>query len=357
MRIFAILALVFAGCGSRSRNTRPSLESASRNTQPSLESAKRSVAIFHTVLAEKRLLYESTSKVEQMACPPRRFSLNGTEYWFQSDPFANGFGTSLYLTSDKTLVVKVMESDNLLEWLWREAAAAAALNDLIVAKNLPSPQLHQPTYNPAEVSRLCQLRMVTMDRAGMFNLDRLVNTYGYQSPADVRKMAIVSLDTLEHVHSRGLLHGDIHAGNFVIEPLGDSRVRLSLIDFGRARPYRDAHTGDHVSYGPTSPADHPSFIVLNAGVLSIFELEEIRMSRRDDLFRLAEMLVFLLEGDDSLYDGGEKIIVDRQAALQRKLYRKFSDRVPPEFVAFYRTTMRMGFAQDPDYEALRATFS
>ena len=335
MRIFAILALVFAGCGSRSRNTRPSLESASRNTQPSLESAKRSVAIFHTVLAEKRLLYESTSKVEQMACPPRRFSLNGTEYWFQSDPFANGFGTSL----------------------WREAAAAAALNDLIVAKNLPSPQLHQPTYNPAEVSRLCQLRMVTMDRAGMFNLDRLVNTYGYQSPADVRKMAIVSLDTLEHVHSRGLLHGDIHAGNFVIEPLGDSRVRLSLIDFGRARPYRDAHTGDHVSYGPTSPADHPSFIVLNAGVLSIFELEEIRMSRRDDLFRLAEMLVFLLEGDDSLYDGGEKIIVDRQAALQRKLYRKFSDRVPPEFVAFYRTTMRMGFAQDPDYEALRATFS
>ena len=90
------------------------------------------------------------------------------------------------------------------------------------------------------------------------------------------------------LHARGIAHGDVHPGNFVLLKNGNLRI----VDFGNAEPYIDSDTGDHVSHVrfPINPDFDPA-------ILSIYQMDGSRMSRRDDVFRVAEVLIFLFLGD------------------------------------------------------------
>ncbi|TFK72325.1 kinase-like protein [Pluteus cervinus] len=57
------------------------------------------------------------------------------------------------------------------------------------------------------------------------------------------------LDSLEHLHSHHLIHGDIKPDNFLFG-LGDNSERIHLIDFGFARYYRNPISLSHHGLAP-----------------------------------------------------------------------------------------------------------
>lgn len=73
-------------------------------------------------------------------------------------------------------------------------------------------------------------------------------------------------------------------GNCVFSDRADPAGTLKMIDYGRARVFVGIK-GHHV------PAANKSLGSLNPLLLSPWELEGLTISRRDDMYRLSELLV------------------------------------------------------------------
>jgi len=95
---------------------------------------------------------------------------------------------------------------------------------------------------------------------------------------------------IESVHQRGFIHGNIHSGNVLYH--GDDNIlnTLSLIDFDRAEEFI-LPSGEHVAESHKEYADGWSL-----EMLSPFELEGWRKTRRDDMYRIVEMLLLTNDG-------------------------------------------------------------
>ena len=98
------------------------------------------------------------------------------------------------------------------------------------------------------------------------------------------------LDNLEALHSLGIVHGDIHAANFVFRrPVKDSSqidsIDFRLIDFEHASffPLNFGHPKNGQDYSEMSPRH-----------LSIWQLFGERVGPRDDVYRLVYMLADIL---------------------------------------------------------------
>ena len=95
------------------------------------------------------------------------------------------------------------------------------------------------------------------------------------------------LQALRVMHQKGIVHGDIHAGNVGITQREDGNSYITLIDFGHAdlaeypeaRPARVREPWTHV---------HHSF--------GIYELDGYESSYRDDVYRAIEIVAILLNG-------------------------------------------------------------
>ena len=100
----------------------------------------------------------------------------------------------------------------------------------------------------------------------------------------IQRTAMSALSILKGIHSKGIVHGDIHAGAFMFDALSE----LHIIDFGKARQLKsDAAPAARTlidESGHWALADRPS-------LLSEFELQSGREPiYQDDLMRLGEML-------------------------------------------------------------------
>lgn len=109
----------------------------------------------------------------------------------------------------------------------------------------------------------------------------------FASEEDFFQAAGKSIALLQSLHSTGFVHGDIHGGNFLTDE-NDPSV-LSLIDYGLTTPFVDA-LGAHL----LETDEFEVATILNPANLSPWHLESMyidyyRPSRRDDMFRLAEM--------------------------------------------------------------------
>ena len=96
------------------------------------------------------------------------------------------------------------------------------------------------------------------------------------------------LEALEAVHSIGRTYNDLKLDNVIVERSG----KATLIDFGLCKKYIDSQ-GIHVSESAESESfqGHVMFSsphILNFGVAS----------RKDDLYQLCYMLLYLLNGNE-----------------------------------------------------------
>ena len=240
--------------------------------------------------------------------------------------------------NDKKNFLMKVSSIHHIDQLWKESAVLKLLSGY---KGLTS--TYVAATLPESVSQLCQLRTMVMERVGETSLlDHRINNGKPLDKKFVSSVGIAAINLLETLHSTGLVHGDVHGGNFVFYK-SDPAASLRIIDFGRSRPYIDANTGNHV---PLTRLGENNW---NPLLLSVGELEGWTVSRRDDLFRLAELLMLLISNADGLYS-----LQDTQAVLRFKRNRKFSRQVPEGFVQFYKETMALDFEATADYNRFRS---
>lgn len=188
---------------------------------------------------------------------------------------------------------------------------------------------------------------------------------------DTRSIALVAaklIALIKKIHEKGMLHGDVHARNIVFmdvhEPM---RVHESLhfIDFGRSEPFIDEQ-GKHV---PKSKHSYGSG--WSPKLLSVFELKRSRKSRRDDMYRLGELILHLHQAREVVPHGpvncgshpkdpppNDPLVITRGMCqqLDRKSRRIF-DGVPEIFIQFYEEAERMKFADRPRYEVWIQAFT
>ena len=166
---------------------------------------------------------------------------------------------------------------------------ASDLDGVILASHSPE---------SGTLSEMCELRTIITNFGGSFTLG---NFKVHHPGSDIREgihpmtesmlaaVAVCAIKMVERIHSLGMVHGDIYERNFVVSDPTDPAGSMRLIDFGRTTPFVDPRGMFHVTRA-TARKDG-----LEPGVMSSpFEIKGAYLTRRDDMYRISEMLFVLL---------------------------------------------------------------
>jgi serine/threonine protein kinase len=189
---------------------------------------------------------------------------------------------------------------------------------------------------------VCLEGIIVMEKVGQNSLAGQTFDEG-----TVAKIAFRALDILRGIHATGFVHGDIHSGNFVYET---DPASFKVIDFGRSEPFLDKD-GKHLE--KSGKTYHES---IRAVVLSTFELEGSKLTRRDDMYRLSEMFFGLLGAE--LPDEIMNVWKPRIALVidLKKNWRINLGKCLEVWNTFHDEMLKMDFGQRPNYEGWIAVF-
>ena len=369
-----IVASIYAGCNPTSTTVTPSLspEVGFRNVsrfgksfsgQRRFGTPQEYIQLFNELLGNKTYAYMLLSDRRfnsTPSCPPEYIQIGSESFAMDQDPSEIGSGTSIFETIDKSIVVKRVDTelDFLLTLLWRDEAALNVLEDALNVSPIPLELVQEPS--------MCMLRTMGMTSVGENTLFDYYEQNGLLDADTAVAIGKRAIRLIEQVHSRGLIHGDIHWGNFVYSNESDIVGSLRLIDYGRSMPYIDPVTGDHLGPDMLMPTMCDQF-VWNDAYLSINELQGNPISRRDDMYRLAEMLSFLMEGTDAIMekrppprfslnrkprDLERNYLVPRRDVLNKKRFRSLKQTTHKCIAELYYGSQMMELEETPNYNIL-----
>jgi serine/threonine protein kinase len=165
--------------------------------------------------------------------------------------------------------------------------------------------------------------------------------------------AVQMIDRLEYVHSKGILHRDIKPHNFLIGR-GSYSNKISLIDFGLAKQYRDPKTQTHYPYREgRSLTGTRRYVSINVH-------HGCEQARRDDMEALGYVLLHFLRG--SLPWQGMKGASKQEKyerIKEKKLATKISDLCngyAPEFAQYLYLVRELNYLDKPPYDVFRKLF-
>ena len=152
---------------------------------------------------------------------------------------------------------------------------------------------------------------------------------------------------LEAIHRKGFYFGDVHLENIMVKS-----STAYLLDFGRAGAFM-------YSDGSLVPNER---VVLspskNIRYLSPAELNNGRLSRRDDIFRLAEVAVRACADTQASYSSFVRENARTQSGLaEAKLtapLREILRGLHPNLQSFYDYARELKYEDAPDYEHIRS---
>jgi len=160
-----------------------------------------------------------------------------------------------------------------------------------------------------------------------------------------------TLDILESIHNLGWVHGDMKPANLMLGTLADGSEHIFLIDFGLSRRFLDKK-GRHLAYKEDCPPEgSPCFASINTHL-------GISPSRRDDLFSLAYIAIYLSKGSlpwQYLTSKSVERLFTRIA--QSKLRISIQDLcrgLPVQMERFFLYVGALSYADTPNYAYLRS---
>lgn len=335
---------------------------------PCVENSSRDI---RAMAAGKKALIRAYKKDKNaFALCPMEYSLavegDGPPLQRASIPLAEGSGSALFQLGDRYLI-KLITS-----------IPEEAVNGFIIERRIMRSMMAQPG-GPAQygianlyelkseppVSEICQMRMLVTDLIPGTSIYKLVESASAPlEKSTIFKIAAGALEALHMFHSSGFAHGDIHWGNFMIHESSPGHFSVRLIDLGMANPFTDEY-GTHIPEPvPLIEETDGDDSGLNIGFLSPWHIEsnlgsEYQSSRRDDLFRLAEMLVQLSSAeysDDSsklgllaMLEGGPTNVMNVLDFKRRDLKLRPYPEIHPTIELFYGYTLELSFDKEPDY--------
>ncbi|RKP11528.1 kinase-like domain-containing protein, partial [Piptocephalis cylindrospora] len=164
------------------------------------------------------------------------------------------------------------------------------------------------------------------------------------------------LTRIQAVHEKHLIYRDIKPDNFLIgRPHTKNANLVHMVDFGMAKQYRDPKTRQHIPYRERKSLSG------TARYMSINTHLGREQSRRDDLEALGHVFMYFLRG--GLPWQGLKAATNKQKyekigeKKQTTAVRDLCTGHPEEFGIYLSTVRKLGFEEQPDYDALRGLFT
>ena len=169
---------------------------------------------------------------------------------------------------------------------------------------------------------------------------------------DICHISIQCLDRIEHIHSKGYIHGDIKPENFLIGK-NDPRI-IYIIDFGLSKKYRSDRTGKHIQFCITKK------MTGTARYASTNSLRGVQISRRDDLESLAYMILYFIMTKlpwqgvkaNNQQNRYKKIYYMKKKLCENESFKE----LPIEIQNFYKNIKKLKFEEEPNYSLLRQYF-
>ena len=278
-------------------------------------------------------------------CPPSTIFLWGKAEPIMIDasrPSGRGSGADIYrsISHGGGYVVRVARRS---KWAADETGRYRAFKSAFGSLHGATVASHR--ISSANMSPECESRTMVLDSGGQFSLLDLAESR-ITPERIVARIAVRAIRILRTVHSTGMVHGDVYLSNFVFSNWKDPAGGLRIIDFGRTSPFVDTVTGTHIAQSDNMEVD----MQLNSAHLSPFEIEGSRLSRRDDMYRLSELL-FMLRGSalEEVRDLRELARLKRQWKLPNAVNNSFNE--------FHGDMISLAFEDRPNYEKWIAIFS
>jgi hypothetical protein len=284
-------------------------------------------------------------------CPPASVNVNGGVVDIDHEkPLFLGSDSQLHSSSDGKLLFKTITRDKSpFDGLTREKAVLSVLD------SLKGRTARVYSIKPgSESMKHCADRSIVFDYVGGWSGVSLIKDGLKMTESEVARLAARIIEMIRDVHSYGIVHGDIHAGNFVFEGKTNLEGTVKIVDFGRAIPFVNPETGLHVRQN--DPLAN-GFGRLNPVLLSPFEIEGSKLSRRDDMYRLSEVIYKALGYTcPTVHDFGKALSSQELANAKRlwKAYKSDSHRI---FTDFHHEMVRLEFTDKPDYQKWIDQFS
>lgn len=212
----------------------------------------------------------------------------------------------------------------------------------------------QPGF-PSVISSICagKYQIMIMDRYHLTLENLRIMAGGNFSTPCVCVIATQLIQRLQSVHEAGYVHRDIKPDNFMIG-FGKDRHTVKMIDFGFAKAWRKPD-GSHAPLVQGKKfSGTPRYGSLNAH-------NGLEQSRRDDLWALGHLLVFLARGRLPWDKAGGNSVEDRieriVSIMRTTPVGTTVSGLPACFKSYFNYVTSLSYEQQPDYAYLQALFS
>ncbi|KIM64073.1 hypothetical protein SCLCIDRAFT_49058, partial [Scleroderma citrinum Foug A] len=161
------------------------------------------------------------------------------------------------------------------------------------------------------------------------------------------------ISSLQYIHSRGFIHGDIKPQNIMMG-LGSEALTVFIMDFGLAKQFCHLNTGLHILFHRSHHLmGTPAFASINSHLGA-------ELGCRDDLESLVYVLIYFacsslpcLDKANGLGSSVPLILNIKQMTPVELL----CSGLPREFATLLTYTRSLSFSEEPDYNYIRLLFT
>lgn len=184
------------------------------------------------------------------------------------------------------------------------------------------------------------------------SIEDLVKKNGKLNLDFVLTIAIETINILEILHNKFIIHRDIKPDNLMLG-FKNNRSKIHLIDFGLSKYYIN-EKGIHkeITYNKklTGTAKYASLNVL----------EGIEPSRRDDLLSLGYVLIYCLRGSlpwENIEGENKEIKYEKIKQTKKMNINELCKDFPYEFLSYMDYCNRLNYNETPNYKYIKGLFT